>query len=225
MNNQNMNSRRGMPCNMGSPRAMNAPCGSNTQCGPNRGMPRQNAYMQGMRQNSGCGDNRIEDRRPDCKPGCNDDRMRERKADCRPGCNDDCMQERKPDCNAERMPDCRSDCMQDRNSNRMPDCQDKMPGRGMEMMPNRDRGPVPNKKVLMKEIYQLGFALVEIVLYLDTHPCDADALNYYNQIKKRHHMVMEMYQREYGPLLVANVMSDNYWSWVSTPMPWEVEGC
>ena len=181
MNNQNMNSRRGMPCNMGSPRAMNAPCGSNTQCGPNRAMPRQNAYMQGMRQNSGCGDNRMEDRR--------------------------------------------ADCMQDRNSNRMPDCRDKMPGRGMEMMPNRDRGPVPDKKVLMKEIYQLGFALVEIVLYLDTHPCDADALNYYNQIKNKHHKVMEMYQREYGPLLVSNVMSDNYWSWVSTPMPWEVEGC
>lgn len=201
MNNQNMNSRRGMPCSMGSPRGMNAPCGSNTQCGPNRGMPRQNAYMQGMRQNAGCGDNRMEDRRPDCKP------------DRKPDCKHDCM----PD----RRPDCKPDCMEDRR----PDCQDKMPGCGMEMMPNRDRGPVPDKKVLMKEIYQLGFALVEIVLYLDTHPCDADALNYYNQIKNKHHKVMEMYEREYGPLLVSNVMSDNYWSWVSTPMPWEVEGC
>ena len=49
--------------------------------------------------------------------------------------------------------------------------------------------------------------------------------NYYNQIKRRYSHVMEMYSREYGPLLNTNVMNDNYWSWVATPMPWEVEGC
>lgn len=173
MNNQNMNSRRGMPCN------------NNMSCGPNRGMPRQNAYMQGMRNNASCNDGN----RQECAPECGQERRMERTPECR--------QERRTDS---------SECC-------------------METMPERDRRPVPDKKVLMKEIYQLGFALVEIVLYLDTHPCDAAALSYYNQIKKRHHKVMEMYEREYGPLLNSNVMNENYWSWVSTPMPWEVEEC
>lgn len=90
---------------------------------------------------------------------------------------------------------------------------------------DRDRRPVPDRRKLMKEIYELGFALVETVLYLDTHPADADALNYYHQIKRRYQMVMEMYSKEYGPLLNSNVMNENYWSWVATPMPWEVEDC
>ena len=91
--------------------------------------------------------------------------------------------------------------------------------------PERRPMPAPDHQTLMNEIYQLGFAIVETVLYLDTHPSDADALNYYNQIKRRYSHVMEMYSREYGPLLNTNVMNDNYWSWVATPMPWEVEGC
>ena len=118
MNNQNMNTR----CNM--------PYSQNGQCNQNRSMPRQNAYMQNMRNNE------------------------------------------------MNSPECRKDCDID-----------------------RDKRPVPDRRMLMKEIYRIGFALVETVLYLDTHPADADALNYYHQIKKRYHMVMEMYAKEYGPLL------------------------
>lgn len=172
MNNQNMNTRRNMPCNQNGqcnpntpctrdvPRNQGTPCkrdmprNQGTPYAQNRSMPRQNAYMQDMRKNE------------------------------------------------MNTPECRKDCDMD-----------------------RDKRPVPDRRMLMKEIYQLGFALVETVLYLDTHPADADALNYYHQIKKRYHMVMEMYAKEYGPLLNSNVMNENYWSWVATPMPWEVEGC
>lgn len=85
--------------------------------------------------------------------------------------------------------------------------------------------PVMDKKCLMAEIYKTGFAMTETVLYLDTHPSDDTALNYYNDLKRKHHEFMRMYEKSYGPLLSSNVTSDNYWSWVATPMPWETEDC
>ena len=38
------------------------------------------------------------------------------------------------------------------------------------------------KAMIMKNIYELGFALVETMLYLDTHPDDAAAIEYYAEI-------------------------------------------
>lgn len=82
---------------------------------------------------------------------------------------------------------------------------------------------IPAKNILMKEIYQLGFAMVETMLFLDSHPSDSDALNYFQQIKMRYQEVFSMYEKYYGPLLNTCPMNENYWNWVKTPMPWELE--
>ena len=63
----------------------------------------------------------------------------------------------------------------------------------------------------MQNIYELGFVLTEVNLYLDTHPDDLEAIEYYAQIKDKYCDYMTQY--------------DNYWKWVATPMPWEMEGC
>ena len=42
------------------------------------------------------------------------------------------------------------------------------------------------KAMIMKNIYELGFALVETMLYLDTHPDDAAAIEYYAEIKDKY---------------------------------------
>lgn len=39
------------------------------------------------------------------------------------------------------------------------------------------------KAMIMKNIYELGFALVETMLYLDTHPDDAMLLNIMQKLR------------------------------------------
>lgn len=77
-----------------------------------------------------------------------------------------------------------------------------------------------NQKQLLMYIAQVSFALTEANLYLDTHPCDQDAMDYYRQVKKLRKEALEKYQSQFGPLLNDGVRSDT-WDWVDAPWPWE----
>ena len=82
-----------------------------------------------------------------------------------------------------------------------------------------------DRRGLMQNIYELGFVLTELNLYLDTHPDDLEAIEYYAQIKDKYCDYMTQYADYYGPLDKLHISNDNYWMWVATPMPWEMEGC
>ena len=41
---------------------------------------------------------------------------------------------------------------------------------------------------LLQKVYETGFALDEITLYLDTHPTDKQAMEYYQYIRKANRM-------------------------------------
>lgn len=75
---------------------------------------------------------------------------------------------------------------------------------------------------LLKHISQVSFALVDTVLFLDTHPCDEKALDYYHKVKKQREEAVDEYSRKYGPLLNDRVECEDYWTWVETPWPWEL---
>lgn len=74
---------------------------------------------------------------------------------------------------------------------------------------------------LLRFIYEVDFALDDVGLFLDTHPTDSKALEYYNQYKTLLHEAMKEYSENYGPLLQSDVNSENKWAWVSEPWPWE----
>ena len=74
---------------------------------------------------------------------------------------------------------------------------------------------------LFRFIMEVSFALEDVVLYLDTHPCDKDALCYYEQYRNMRKQAVEEYTRMYGPLCSKDVDNTNYWKWVNTPWPWE----
>ena len=82
----------------------------------------------------------------------------------------------------------------------------------------------PSRAIMRGTIYELGFALVETMLYLDTHPDDAAAIEYYAEIKDKYVQFMKKYSDYYGPLSMEYMVNDNYWMWVATPMPWEYKG-
>lgn len=78
-----------------------------------------------------------------------------------------------------------------------------------------------NKMELWSIIMQTSFAMDDIQLYLDTHPCDMEALKAYKDYKKIRLIAVEEYTRDYGPISAYDVNVENYWEWVNSPWPWE----
>lgn len=91
------------------------------------------------------------------------------------------------------------------------------------MQANASNGAMDCRRVAA-DVYELGFVLVETLLYLDTHPQDAKALAYYSEMKCKYEQARKKYNELIGPLQFTDCTNENYWSWVATPMPWEVEG-
>ena len=75
------------------------------------------------------------------------------------------------------------------------------------------------REELMKKIKALDFSIIELGLYLDTHPNDRRALclhrEYANEVKD----LKDKYQRKYGPLTINYPC--NKWRWIEEPWPWE----
>ena len=86
-------------------------------------------------------------------------------------------------------------------------------------MANIDR----NCSALLRKVYEASFAVDDVILYLDTHPDDQDALNYYQYVSELRKQAMDAYEAQCGPLMIDEVWSDNYWTWVNNPWPWEGE--
>lgn len=73
---------------------------------------------------------------------------------------------------------------------------------------------------LLQKVYETGFALDEITLYLDTHPKDKQAMEYYQYIRKANQDAVSAYEQSYGPLMI-NQVNSNAWTWINNPWPWE----
>lgn len=76
---------------------------------------------------------------------------------------------------------------------------------------------------LLYEIQKLSFVLQEVVLYLDAHPSDRDALVFYHKYNDLKTEAVKAYEEKYGPLTVSGNCSDVVWKWSQTPWPWEEE--
>ena len=66
-----------------------------------------------------------------------------------------------------------------------------------------------NRKELLNHINQVSFAVDEVKLYLDTHPCDAEALAYFREFSRERNLALKEYARIYGPLTV-DTAEDTY---------------
>ena len=77
------------------------------------------------------------------------------------------------------------------------------------------------KQALLKQIYDVGFAVDEVKLFLDTHPNDMAALNYYKKYRETLHNLTEEFNEKYGPLTADNMLANNQWTWINGPWPWE----
>lgn len=75
---------------------------------------------------------------------------------------------------------------------------------------------------LLKEIMAIDFSLVELNLYLDTHPIDQRALRLHNEYVAKHKILKEKYEKEYEPLHHRFISKCPY-EWIKEPWPWEID--
>lgn len=76
---------------------------------------------------------------------------------------------------------------------------------------------------MLEEIQAVGFALLELNLYLDTHPNDQHALGEYNSLSQHYQMLRFEYEKKFGPLQpFGQAMSAYPWQWIDTPWPWQM---
>lgn len=75
---------------------------------------------------------------------------------------------------------------------------------------------------LLKEIMALDFSLIELNLYLDTHPEDEKALMVFKQYSCKSKELKEKYENQYAPLIAANGANRD-WRWIEDPWPWEID--
>ncbi len=81
-----------------------------------------------------------------------------------------------------------------------------------------------NQKQLLQWINEVSFAVTEMVLYLDTHPDDADAHAYFDHFREERKKAMALYSENFAPLTLdtmPNADPCDQWSWASEPWPWE----
>lgn len=74
---------------------------------------------------------------------------------------------------------------------------------------------------LLKKIMETSFAMDDLRLYLDTHPTDRKALDYYEEQRKMRDQYVKEFTSKFGPLRYYDVTNKNKWDWIDNPWPWE----
>jgi spore coat protein JB len=80
-----------------------------------------------------------------------------------------------------------------------------------------------NHNDLMRNLQTISFAMDDARLFLDTHPYELEALNYFEDCMSKRNQALTDYEKVYGPVVSYNVNDGNHWTWVNNPWPWEGE--
>ncbi|MBE6806449.1 MAG: spore coat protein CotJB [Ruminococcaceae bacterium] len=79
------------------------------------------------------------------------------------------------------------------------------------------------KSAVEKRIAAYKFALYDLGLYLDSHPCDAQAMQLRCVYKERLAALIDEYEQHYGKYVVTMADVEDSWAeWVKDPWPWDV---
>lgn len=73
----------------------------------------------------------------------------------------------------------------------------------------------------MQELQALNFAIVELGLYLDTHPEDRESLALFQKYVALYRDGIARYEAENGPLTQRCAGRNGEYDWLHDPWPWE----
>lgn len=74
---------------------------------------------------------------------------------------------------------------------------------------------------MLKRITELDFFIIDLHLYLNTHPDDSEAITLYNDCVMQVKELRDQYNMHYGMLLANNSTSKQPWQWINNPWPWQ----
>mgnify|MGYP002412878337 CR=1 FL=1 len=77
--------------------------------------------------------------------------------------------------------------------------------------------------MLLKRVQVCDFALVDAALYLDTHPEDKMALDFFKKYAELRKAAADAYVSKFGPLVWSDYNGGDRWNWVDGPWPWQNE--
>ncbi len=78
-----------------------------------------------------------------------------------------------------------------------------------------------NRVRMLRKIQMVQFAVIDLNLYLNTHPRDRRALDEHNRLVAELDKLEEEYVQKYG-ILTAFSSSPAPWQWIDDPWPWEI---
>lgn len=76
------------------------------------------------------------------------------------------------------------------------------------------------REILLRRISTLDFAIVELNLYLDTHPYDEETTEKLSHYKHKSKILKKEFTEKFGPLS-SRSQEKNRWAWISNPWPWD----
>ncbi len=79
-----------------------------------------------------------------------------------------------------------------------------------------------DRNMLLRRIAALDFAVVELNLYMDTHPLDSEINDKLNEYKQKSEVLREEFEKKFGPLTSTD-KEKNRCGWISDPWPWNNE--
>jgi len=77
-----------------------------------------------------------------------------------------------------------------------------------------------DREKLLDKLAAVDFSLIDLMLYLDTHPDDAEALRLKRQYARTADELRCRYRDKYGPLTAAESGGEREWEWIADPWPW-----
>lgn len=77
------------------------------------------------------------------------------------------------------------------------------------------------REKMMQAVYTNGFAADDARLFLDTHPKNREALDYYKKKMELYLRARDRYEEKYGPISVENAAIGDRWGWAEERWPWE----
>lgn len=75
---------------------------------------------------------------------------------------------------------------------------------------------------LLRQVMAADFTLIDLNLYLNTHPYDHKAVMIFMISAKRASFLRCCYESMYGPL-TASASRSFPWPWIESPWPWECQ--
>lgn len=82
-----------------------------------------------------------------------------------------------------------------------------------------------DKATLKRQIYELDFALHELVLFLDSHPTNRRAMELMREYREKRAKLVDAYEQRFGKYIVTvkDVPMSERWEWLDSPWPWDTD--